>query len=163
MNKWKYWPAGNECHQPGITKGIIENWAGPDREHTHRVGPRKKNDKPRDIIVRFLGYRDRAKVFHHKHNLKNYNHNSSTSLKVFINEALTELRSTKILFEARKLARSRLVDSVWTYDGRTIVKLDDNRVTLTTKDDFEKLKMRLEHPSEYDEHLATSTAVSGRD
>lgn len=37
---------------------------GLDRiERTHRVGPRKRNGKPRDIIVRFLSYRDRATVF----------------------------------------------------------------------------------------------------
>lgn len=135
---------------------------GLDRiERTHRVGPRKGNGKPRDIIVRFLSYRDRATVFHHKRNLKNYNHNPSTSSRVFINEALTKQRSN-ILFEARKLARSRLVDSVWTYDGRIIVKMDENRITLTTEDDLEKLKTRLEH--HYDERiLTTSTPVTERD
>lgn len=135
---------------------------GLDRiERTHRVGPRKRNGKPRDIIVRFLSYRDRATVFYHKRNLKNYNHNPSTSSKVFINEAMTKQRSN-IMFEARKLARSRLVDSVWTYDSRIIVKMDENRVTLTTEDDLEKLKTRLEH--HYDErNLTTSTPVTEKD
>lgn len=105
--------------------------------------------------------RSRHIFFYHKRNLKNYSHNPSTSSKVFINEALTKRRSN-ILFEARKLARSRLVDSVWTYDGRIIVKMDENRVTLTTEDDLEKLKTRLEH--HYDErNLTTSTSVTEMD
>lgn len=61
--------------------------------------------------------------FHHKRNLKNYSHNPSTSSKVFINEALTKLRLT-ILFEAIKFIRNKLVNSVGTYDGRIIVKLN---------------------------------------
>lgn len=97
--------ANNVCHQPGITQKVIQNWAGPDRE-THQVGLRKNNGKSRDLIL-----------------LKNYNHNPSPSSKVFINEALTELRLT-ILFEASKLVPNKLVNSVWTYAGRIIVKLD---------------------------------------
>lgn len=70
-------------------------------ERTHRVRLRKNNGKSRDLIL-----------------LKNYNHNPSPSSKVFINEALT------ILFEASKLVPNKLVNSVWTYDGRIFVKLD---------------------------------------
>lgn len=92
-------------------------------ERTHRVRLRKNNGKSRDLIFRFICYRNCANVFHHKHNLKNYNHNPSTSSKVFINEALTKLRLT-ILFEASKRVRNELVNSVWTYYGRIIVKLD---------------------------------------
>lgn len=92
-------------------------------ERTHRVRLRKNNGKSRDLIFRFICYRNCANVFHHKHNLKNYNHNPSTSSKVFLNEALTKLRLA-ILFEASKLVRNKLVNSVWTYDGRIIVKLD---------------------------------------
>lgn len=96
---------------------------GLDRiERTHRVGLRKNNGKSKDLIVRFICYRDCANVFHHKRNLKNYNQNPSTSSKVFIKEALTKLRLT-ILFKASKLVRNKLVNSVCTYDGRIIVKL----------------------------------------
>lgn len=75
-------------------------------ERTHQVRLRKNNGKSRDLIL-----------------LKNYNHNPSPSSKVFINEALTKLRLT-ILFEASKLVPNKLVNSVWTYDGRIFVKLD---------------------------------------
>lgn len=136
---------------------------GLDRiERTHRVGPPKRNGKPRGIIVRFLSYGDRTIVFfYHKRNLKNYNHNPSTSSKVFINEALTKQRSN-IIFEALKFARSRIVDSVWTYDGRIIVKMDEHRVTLTAEDDLEKLKTRFEHHHDK-RNLTTSTPVTERD
>lgn len=101
--------ANNVCHQPGITQEVIQNWAGPDRE-THQVGLWKNNGKSRDLIVCFICYRDCTNVFYHKRNLKNYNHNPSTSSKVFINEALTKLRLT-ILFEAIKFVRNKLVNS----------------------------------------------------
>lgn len=50
--------------------------------NSHRLGPRLKpgtRDPPRDIIVKFERYRDRALVYSNKRNLKSYNQNSSNS------------------------------------------------------------------------------------
>lgn len=40
---------------------------------SHIVGPPRDNKIPRDIIVRFVSYREKARVFGKKRNLKNFN------------------------------------------------------------------------------------------
>jgi hypothetical protein len=96
-----------------------------DIDRTHRVGHPKggaiTTKGPRDIIVKFISYRDRARVFASKRNLKTFNANKDNGYQIFVNEALTKRRSD-ILFAARKLVKERKLDSVWTYDGRIIVK-----------------------------------------
>lgn len=59
---------------------------------SHRLGPLNK-DKPRDIIVRFVRYRDKAVFYANKTNLKGFNANANNSYRIFINEALTKMRS----------------------------------------------------------------------
>lgn len=63
----------------------------------HTVGPPRDNKFPRDIIVRFVSYRDKARVFGNKRNLqqKNFNQNLSNKYKIYINEALTKLGQLK--------------------------------------------------------------------
>jgi hypothetical protein len=96
-----------------------------DIDRTHRVGHPKRGaittKGPRDIIVKFVSYRDRAWVFASKRNLKTFNANKDNGYRIFVNEALTKRRSD-ILFAARKLVKERKLDSVWTYDGRIIAK-----------------------------------------
>lgn len=58
--------------------------------NSHRLGPRPRpgtRDPPRDIIVTFVGFRDRALVYSNKRNLKSYNQNPSNSYKIFVNDA----------------------------------------------------------------------------
>jgi hypothetical protein len=43
---------------------------------SHRLG-KPRHDKPRDIIVRFVRYRDKATVYRLKSNLKGFNENPS--------------------------------------------------------------------------------------
>lgn len=91
--------------------------------NSHRLGPkpRSRNDPPRDIIVKFVRYRDRALVYGNKKNLKNYNNNPSSGYKVFVNEALTKTRA-KMFSRLRKCKRDGLIDSCWTYEGNIFVK-----------------------------------------
>ena len=42
-------------------------------DRSHRIGPKKKDQKPRAIIVKFCSYRDRSKVFYNKKMLKGSN------------------------------------------------------------------------------------------
>ena len=58
-------------------------------ERSHRVG-KPRGNRPRDIIVKFTSYRDRALVYAKKSNLKKYNKNDMNEHKIFINESLTK-------------------------------------------------------------------------
>ena len=51
---------------------------------SHRIGPKKKDQKPGPIIVKFYSYRDRSKVFYNKKLLK--------GSEVTITESLTKTR-----------------------------------------------------------------------
>ena len=96
-----------------------------DIDRTHRVGRPQRGTittkGTRDIIVKFISYRDRARIFAGKRNLKTFNANKDNEYRIFVNEALTKRRSD-ILFAARKLVKERKLDSVWTHDGRIIAK-----------------------------------------
>lgn len=114
---------------------------------SHRVGPPRDNKFPRDIIVRFVSYRDKARVFGNKRNLKNFNQNPSNKYKIYINEALTKPRA-QLYYEVRKLVNNRELDSAWTYDGKIIVKTHKNRkITIETEEDFRKLQSFIESPN----------------
>lgn len=84
-----------------------------DIDRTHRIGaPRNPGEKPRPIIVKFVRYNVRKKVFGNKKRLKGKN----TS----ITESLTKYRMGKL-----KQAREEFgFDKVWTYDGKILFKDD---------------------------------------
>lgn len=100
---------------------------------SHIVGPPRDNKIPRDIIVRFVSYRDKARVFGEKKNLKNFNKNPSNKYKIYVNEALTKPRA-QLHYEVRWLVNNRELDSAWTYDGKTTVKTHKNRKITIEKD-----------------------------
>ena len=81
---------------------ITEN----DIDRTHRIGKPKNNGKPRPIILKFVRYNDRKKVFFSKKLLK--------VSGVSITESLTAFRMKK-LTNARKTFGFR---NVWTVDKR---------------------------------------------
>ena len=90
---------------------------------------------PRDIIIKFTSYRARQKLLKNKSKLRSKGFNN-----VYVNENLTALRDN-IFYEARKLARDRLITSAWTSDGAIIVKdkhLKFHR--LESHQDLERLK-----------------------
>ena len=88
-----------------------------DLDRTHRIG-KVNNGKSRPIIVKFARYNVRKKIFHNKRKLKGKN----TS----ITESLTMLRVKK-LNEARDLYDR---NNVWTYDGRIMVKDENNKISV---------------------------------
>ena len=81
---------------------ITEN----DIDRTHRIGKQKNNGKPRPVIIKFVRYNDRKKVFSSKKLLKDSG--------VTITESLTAFRMKK-LTNARETFGFR---NVWTVDGR---------------------------------------------
>ena len=78
-----------------------------DLGRTHRISKNdKKSNRPRPVIVKFIRYNDRKKIFSKKKQLKNSG--------ISITESLTKLRMSK-LAKAREEFEFR---NVWTVDGR---------------------------------------------
>ena len=90
-------------------------------DRSHRVGPRRNKDgtsasKPRDIIVKFISYRSRQKLFRKRGAAKSCGYAGK-----FINEDLTKTRSL-ILYKCRELKRQGRVQDAWSMDGKILVK-----------------------------------------
>ena len=114
-----------------------------DIDRCHRVGKPKENGS-RDILVKFISYRTRQKLYIKRTDLKKTEHGLRGT---YINEHLTQKRS-KLLFEARKLAGNGKVLGAWSADGTILVKIlssganpsDDNPCTelirIKTSDDL---------------------------
>lgn len=98
-----------------VLKGTGHNFDISSIDCSHRVGPTIQG-KPRDIIVRFLSYRDRDLIYLNKKNFKSYNNKPSNNNRVFINEALTRTRA-KLFARTRRLHKEKLIDGCWTMDG----------------------------------------------
>jgi hypothetical protein len=96
----------------------------------HRIGPLKVNaDNIRPIIVRFLSYQDRERVWRAKKALKGSGH--------LVTESLTATRK-KLLQSAKDLAGPR---NVWTQDGKIIIKRESGaRVYVSSSKDLEKAR-----------------------
>lgn len=91
--------------------------------------------KPRDIIVRFISYRDL--VYLNKKNLKSYN-NPSNNNRVLrhVNEVLTRTRA-KLFAQTRRLHKEKFIAGCRTMDGRIKMKqLNGNIVTITREDEL---------------------------
>ena len=113
----------------GLVKTVVNEKlkAGLDTKdigRTHRLGKRKPDGKPRPIIVRFLSYRQRAKVFALKKNLK--------GSKIVITENLTKQRYS-LLQKCNEVFEKT---NVWSYDGRINVKLDTQIKTFTNMEEL---------------------------
>lgn len=94
--------------------------------------------KPRDILVKFVSYRSRAKLLHNKKNLK-----GSEFERVYLNDDLTRTRSF-IFQQARQLVKARSAKGAWTTDG-TIIILDNNNIRhrIESKKDLGIVKAKL--------------------
>ena len=86
-----------------------------DIDKTHRVRKPKSNGKPRPVIIKFVRYNDRKKVFSSKKLLKNSG--------VSITESFTAFRMKK-LTNARETFRFR---NVWIVDGRIFYSEDGSQ------------------------------------
>ncbi len=85
----------------------------------HRTGPRVTG-KPRDILVKFISYNVRARVYSKRAFLKDAT-NPNKKEGVFLNEHLTKQRST-LFYKAREGTKARKITSTWTYDGAVITR-----------------------------------------
>lgn len=79
-----------------------------------------------------------------KKNLKTYNQNEMNDHKIFINESLTK-RRIDLLVTTKRLLKEKHVDSVWTYDGRIMVKtFSGKKWNITRTTDVDKLMLSIE-------------------
>ena len=88
---------------------------------SHRIGPKKKDQKPRPIIVKFCSYRDRSKVFYSKKMLK------GSGVTVTITESLTKTRMD-LLNEVQRIGGH---GNSWTIYGNIFVKKGKNIVRIS--------------------------------
>ena len=104
-------------------------------DRSHRIGPKKKEQKPRPIIVKFCSYRDRSKVFYNKKMLKGSG--------VTITESLTKTRMD--------LLNEVMVGhgNSWTIDGNIFVKKGKNIVRISKRSEVESL-MAIESDNEHE-------------
>ena len=85
-----------------------------DLDRSHRLGkPKRKDNKPRPIIVKFARYAVRREIFMNKRKLK--------GKRLLITESLTSSRMQLLGDAQRKYG----VRNVWTSDGRVMVKEND--------------------------------------
>lgn len=94
-----------------------------DIDRSHRLGKSPSSvegrERPRDIIVKFMSYRVRAKFYKARVQTKSRGYKG-----VFINEHLTKARS-KLLYEARRRVKSKQLKNAWSNDGAVMIKLND--------------------------------------
>lgn len=115
-----------------------------DIDRSHRVG--KFNDRERadeaprarrrdrDIIVKFARYNARNKLYQKRKELRSI----PVMTSIFINEDLTKKRS-KLLFNARILARAKLLKAAYSSDGKIFVRdAEDTRYLIKCDSDISK-------------------------
>ena len=122
---WAEPPPPTPGQQGEDTDGLILNLAqqlGVRLEpweigRSHRVGKPRSNGPPRPIIVKFISYNVRHRVFEARKRLKD-----TPALRlVYMNEDLTKENSA-LAYEARQLNRQGLIADTFTRDGRILVK-----------------------------------------
>ena len=106
-------------------------------DRSHRIGPKKKDQKPGPIIVKLCSYRDRSKVFYNKKMLKGSG--------VTITESLTKTRMD-LLNEVQRMVCH---GNSWTIDGNIFVKKGKNIVRISKRSEVESL-MAIESDNEHE-------------
>ena len=86
-----------------------------DLERTRRIRePKKTRGKTRPIIVKFVRYNDRNRVFRNKKKLNGQ--------KISITESLTKIGMDKL----RQAKETYGFTNVWTSNGKILIKSDSN-------------------------------------
>ena len=100
-----------------------------DIGRSHIIG--KVKDGKSQVIVRFISYRTRNKVYSNKKGLKNHPD------KIFITENLTKYR-TEFVKQLAELKYNGLLYTYWTSDGRIFLKQNTTRrkILINNRDDI---------------------------
>ena len=116
-----------------MSSAIGANVSLEEIDRSHRVGAKNhksggNNPKPRDVIVKFVSYRSRQKMFKQRGAAK-----SNGYKNVYVNEDLTRNRSFT-LFRCRELKRQGRIQDAWSSDGKIIVKDRSGKIRPITPD-----------------------------
>ena len=85
---------------------------------SHRVGKPRNDGTPRPILVKFISYNVRHRIYEARKLIKDI---PSLKRKVYFNEDLTRLNG-KLAFEARQMKKQDLLADTFTRDGRIYAK-----------------------------------------
>lgn len=97
-----------------------------DFDRCHRIGV-SSSKKPRPIIVKFISYQDRYRIFKSKSRLKGSG--------ITIKEDLTKFRYNLLQEAIKKFGGS----NVWTSDGRIFVKQENGIVKISSVNDLRNI------------------------
>ena len=86
---------------------------------SHRVGEPRPGGPPRPILVKFISYNVRKRLFDARKEIRETRNPVPTN--VYINEDLTRFNS-KLAYDARTLKRQNQIHDTFTRDGRTFIK-----------------------------------------
>ncbi|WAR28254.1 hypothetical protein MAR_013958 [Mya arenaria] len=101
----------------GISNAVSSGLSIEEIDRSHLVGPVRNDKKPRDIIVKFVSYRSRQKLYQRRSALKK----SSEHSYVYVNEDLTR-KPSSLLYEARRHAKTGSLLGAWSSDGKVLIK-----------------------------------------
>ena len=87
-----------------------------DIQDVRRMGPRKEN-KTRDILVRFVSSKTRETLYKRRKMLKD------TTEPVYLNEDLTQRRSL-LFYEGRRLRKQGKLFGIWSQHGNILIKVN---------------------------------------
>lgn len=99
-----------------LARALEADVSTDDIERSHRVGKPRSFGRPRDIIVKFVSYRVRRKVYGARTKTKDKGYRG-----VYINEDLTKPRS-RLLLKARKMVKLGQLAGAWSSDGTILVR-----------------------------------------
>ncbi len=108
-----------------------------DVEHTYRLG-KPREDKPRDIIVKFCKKSIRERFYQ---NRKAAINQGDTAKNIYVNDHLTEHRR-HLLYIARKLYKSNKIKAAWSQGGNVLIQLTEstNPVQIKDHEDLAEIK-----------------------
>ena len=90
---------------------------------SHRVGKPRNDGTPRPILVKFISYNVRHRIYEARKLLKDI---PSLARKVYFNEDLTRVNG-RLAFEARQMKKQDLLADTFTRDGRIYAKKFTNQ------------------------------------
>ncbi len=107
-------------------------------EKIHRLG-RRRDDKPRDIVVRFRTNIIRNKLFRNRKMTVN---NADSSKNVYINDHLTEFRRN-VFYAARQLVKKKTVFAAWSQQGNILIRITENDQPIHVRSHRQLAEMKL--------------------
>ena len=114
-----------------LARAIEADVSIDDIERSHHVGKPRSFGRPRDMIVKFVSYRVRRRVYGARTKTKDKGYRG-----VYINEDLTKPRS-KLLLKARKMVKLGQLTSAWSSDGTILVRdLRDTKHRIVSDSDL---------------------------